>query len=215
MRMSVKSKDRRNGLKMVKQCFLGSEAVDFLIMKGHARSRKESEDIGNELINLGMIMHASGAEAFRDSRACYVFVDSPLYGPMRQPPEQQSRNIAMKEGGFIFASAVLKLGGAFKNKLQQRYMEIERIDSRIEIKYYNNIRKLIDTTQLTGPERCYSGDWRLQGGGELQAEEVLPGNDGPNVLLPDAHEAAQGAVVQHPLRVHQHSNGGVEGGKVG
>jgi len=141
MRMSVKCKDRRNGLKMVKQCFLGSEAVDFLIMKGHARSRKESEDIGNELINLGMIMHASGAEAFRDSRACYVFVDSPLYGPMRQPPEQQSRNIAMKEGGFIFASAVLKLGGAFKNKLQQRYMEIERIDSRIEIKYYNNIRK--------------------------------------------------------------------------
>jgi hypothetical protein len=49
MREGVVVKDRRYHLKMYKQVFVGSEAVDFLINSGLAASRNEAVRIGLEL----------------------------------------------------------------------------------------------------------------------------------------------------------------------
>jgi Domain found in Dishevelled, Egl-10, and Pleckstrin (DEP) len=48
-RANVDIKDRKYRLKTFKQCFIGSEAVDYLLETGHAQTREDAVMLGRSL----------------------------------------------------------------------------------------------------------------------------------------------------------------------
>ncbi len=70
-------KDRRYGLSFYSKCFVGSEAVDWLIQTQKA-TREEAMRIGQMLVELGMIHHVTDEHPFEDEHLYYRFyVDEP------------------------------------------------------------------------------------------------------------------------------------------
>lgn len=59
-----------------RDCFIGSDAVDFLVENGFADSRKQAVNIGEEMVNKKMIKHVSSSnKQFRDSYLYYRFTE--------------------------------------------------------------------------------------------------------------------------------------------
>lgn len=50
-RANVDIKDRKYRLKTFKQCFIGSEAVDYLLETGHAQTREDAVTLGRSLVH--------------------------------------------------------------------------------------------------------------------------------------------------------------------
>mmetsp|Transcript_7415 Transcript_7415/g.13634 ORF Transcript_7415/g.13634 Transcript_7415/m.13634 type:complete len:391 (+) Transcript_7415:198-1370(+) len=71
----VTIKDRKHHLKSYSRCFVGREAVDFLLHNGFASSRAEGVYLGNVLEReLGTIEHVCGDHDFKDENLFYRFV---------------------------------------------------------------------------------------------------------------------------------------------
>ena len=76
-RSGVEVKDRKYQLKTYKDCFVGSEAVKFLIESGHASSFKEAEVIANTLMSdLGMFERVTSDHELEDKQIFYRFIDN-------------------------------------------------------------------------------------------------------------------------------------------
>jgi GTPase SAR1 family protein len=71
----VEVKDRKYHLKIYPQCFVGSEAVDWLVNNGFAINRKEAEYIGNKIMEKGVFSHVVNEHKFRDKYYFYRFND--------------------------------------------------------------------------------------------------------------------------------------------
>ena len=67
-------KERRFMFKVFPHCFVGSEAVHWLIINGFAKSREEALNIGNMLMFLGDIAHVTKEKHFEDKYEFYKFV---------------------------------------------------------------------------------------------------------------------------------------------
>lgn len=57
-------------------CFVGSEAVTWLMQHSLADSRANAVAIGRELMERGLIRHVTGAHGFEDENLYYVFIDA-------------------------------------------------------------------------------------------------------------------------------------------
>jgi len=73
LRANIVIKDRTHLLKTVHDCFIGREAVDWLVSSGEAKSRPEAVHLGQMLLSQGIIMQDSNEGVFRDTNAFYRF----------------------------------------------------------------------------------------------------------------------------------------------
>jgi hypothetical protein len=71
---NVKLLDRSYRLKTYKQCFVGSEAVDYLVNSGATASREDAVLLGNAFIEMHMIEHVVRDHSFKDEYLFYRFV---------------------------------------------------------------------------------------------------------------------------------------------
>jgi hypothetical protein len=68
----VEIKDRKYGISLFKQCFVGSEAVDWIV-KNQDAARQEAVQMGKELIRRGIIHHVTDDHDFEDLYLFYAF----------------------------------------------------------------------------------------------------------------------------------------------
>jgi len=73
LRANVVIKDRTTLLKTVHDCFVGREAVDWLVSSEEAKSRQEAVHLGQMLLSKGIITQDSNEGVFRDTNAFYRF----------------------------------------------------------------------------------------------------------------------------------------------
>jgi len=78
----VEVKPRRSMLKSYPDCFVGSEAVDWLCERYNI-SRVAAVDLGQKMLNMGFFEHAKDPQrAFEDGNHFYRFVDAEAAGPV-------------------------------------------------------------------------------------------------------------------------------------
>ena len=65
-RENVELEDRRFRLKTFKGCFVGLEAVDYLVKSGAAPSRQDAVELGNALMASYVFEHVTRDHAFAD-----------------------------------------------------------------------------------------------------------------------------------------------------
>lgn len=75
-KMGVVVADRYYHLKSYKQCFVGSQAVDFLVTSGAAASRQDAVNLGQALLSeLHVFEHVTRDHDFADEKLFYRFLD--------------------------------------------------------------------------------------------------------------------------------------------
>eukprot|EP01084_Bolivina_argentea_P200682 343140_1 len=67
-------KDRKYRFKMYSQCFIGEDAVTWMIKNKIAQSRNEAVEMGQLLMNNNIIQHVTQSHQFRDDKKFYEFV---------------------------------------------------------------------------------------------------------------------------------------------
>jgi hypothetical protein len=70
-------------LKTYPNCFLGDEAVQWLVSSGQATNPMEALAIGNAMIRAGFMQHVTGEHAFKDKPYFYRFLQPLEEGPRR------------------------------------------------------------------------------------------------------------------------------------
>ena len=76
MRSHIEIRNRSIMRNVHRDCFLGSDAVDFLVTHGFADSRQKAEEIGRRMMVKKLIRHVSDGNRFRDaSHLYYRFID--------------------------------------------------------------------------------------------------------------------------------------------
>jgi hypothetical protein len=101
---SVKIEDRKFHLTTYKDCFVGKEAVDFLVETGSAQSREDAVTLGLALqTNFHLFEHVTRDHAFADDKLFYRFLDSKERGSFSVDDEGKkvdwSRFLAPASGG--------------------------------------------------------------------------------------------------------------------
>ncbi len=88
------------------------------------KTRELGEVKGGEYMNLGLLRSAfADACVFEDSmKKFYVFPEVPMYTERELLGSKEEQENARTKGGLVYSSVVLKTGGAFRSKLQQRYL---------------------------------------------------------------------------------------------
>eukprot|EP00357_Protocruzia_adherens_P010514 CAMPEP_0115017056 /NCGR_PEP_ID=MMETSP0216-20121206/27865_1 /TAXON_ID=223996 /ORGANISM="Protocruzia adherens, Strain Boccale" /LENGTH=861 /DNA_ID=CAMNT_0002387751 /DNA_START=257 /DNA_END=2839 /DNA_ORIENTATION=+ len=66
--------DRKHMLKLYKRCFVGSEAVKYMIDKKHARSVTEAVELGNEMLRNRYFAHVTRDHDFKNEDLFYRFL---------------------------------------------------------------------------------------------------------------------------------------------
>ena len=70
----VEIKTRRHKIKLYQRCFVGSEAVDWLVNRTKF-SREDAVKIGQKMIEKGLFAHVSDEHPFKDENLFYRFAD--------------------------------------------------------------------------------------------------------------------------------------------
>ncbi|OQR90314.1 hypothetical protein ACHHYP_05632, partial [Achlya hypogyna] len=81
LRRGVDIKNRRVNLRTYDLCFVGSEAVTWLVANGHAPTREAAVELGRNLVCGGLINHVSDSEHFQDKSLLYRFFEDEVGGP--------------------------------------------------------------------------------------------------------------------------------------
>jgi len=69
----VEVKDRKYHLKTYPQCFVGSEAVDWLVKHASLKHRLSAVNLGQQLMNMGAFSHVKDRHDFADEGYFYKF----------------------------------------------------------------------------------------------------------------------------------------------
>lgn len=81
MQMNLTIKDRTFRMKTYKNCFVGSEAVDFLTRMAYAKNEADSITLGNRLMEMGILHHVTKDHAFKNEGLFYRFAtDEDFHG---------------------------------------------------------------------------------------------------------------------------------------
>ena len=72
---NVEIKDRKHHLKTYKQCFIGKDAVDFLVDNGHAITRDDAVSLGRALQQSYLFEHVTRDHQFADEHLFFRFLD--------------------------------------------------------------------------------------------------------------------------------------------
>mmetsp|Transcript_30418 Transcript_30418/g.50532 ORF Transcript_30418/g.50532 Transcript_30418/m.50532 type:complete len:291 (+) Transcript_30418:161-1033(+) len=71
----VKVSDRTYRLKSYKQCFIGSEAVDYLVESGATLTREDAVEIGKAFMEMRLFEHVCRDHEFKDEYLFYRFLE--------------------------------------------------------------------------------------------------------------------------------------------
>lgn len=74
-RKSVEIKDRKYRLSTYKKCFVGSDAVQWLVTSGTTETREDAVRVGQTLVDSGYIEHCVREHAFKDEGLFYRFIE--------------------------------------------------------------------------------------------------------------------------------------------
>lgn len=69
----VEVKDRKYHLRTYLQCFVASEAVDWMLKNGLARTREEAITTGEKLVDESYIEHVVLPQSFKDAYLFFKF----------------------------------------------------------------------------------------------------------------------------------------------
>lgn len=76
MRTHIEIRNRSFMKRVYRDCFIGSDAVDFLVTQGFADTRKQAVDIGQKLIASSFIRIVTGKrKKFQDAYLYYRFME--------------------------------------------------------------------------------------------------------------------------------------------
>ena len=75
LRNNVQVKNRRYHFRQYKNCFIASEAIDYLISSGYALTRKGAVDLGRALQRAFIFEHVCGDHAFKDGHYFFRFIN--------------------------------------------------------------------------------------------------------------------------------------------
>ena len=82
-RDGVTVKDRKYNLKTYRQCFVGEQAVDFLVGASFADSRVEAIELGRSFAReFNLFEHVSGDHEFKDQNLLYRFINTGEIRPL-------------------------------------------------------------------------------------------------------------------------------------
>lgn len=84
LRKNVVITDRKYRFTTHKQCFVGSEAVDYLMASKHAASRQDAVTLGQALVEDGIIEHVHRDHGFKDEELFYHFVNESSRGTVKK-----------------------------------------------------------------------------------------------------------------------------------
>lgn len=92
-RANVIVKDTRHHLIKYRNCFIGKEAVNWLVTTEYAKTRQEAVKVGNTLFKLGVFSHVRNDRKFEDSNLFYRLADH--INPELRPQPTSQRGIAL------------------------------------------------------------------------------------------------------------------------
>mmetsp|Transcript_16893 Transcript_16893/g.18795 ORF Transcript_16893/g.18795 Transcript_16893/m.18795 type:complete len:591 (-) Transcript_16893:50-1822(-) len=75
MYIGVVRKDRTYRLRVYKDCFVGKQAIDWMVGSMQLSSREEARFIGQQVLDKGIIFHVTHDHAFEDKQYYYSFSD--------------------------------------------------------------------------------------------------------------------------------------------
>jgi len=110
---NVDVRDRTFRLKTYKQCFVGSEAVDYLVNSGQAPSREDAVELGRALqsSDVHLFEHVTRDHPFDDDYLFFRFVD---------PKERGAFKVDEKTGRTVDWSRFVLPAGASANSTDER-----------------------------------------------------------------------------------------------
>ena len=73
LKSEVIVKDRRYFWRLYKQCFVGSEVIDWLLKNEKLKNRNEGKQLGQKLMDEGLFRHISEDQQFEDGNYFYNF----------------------------------------------------------------------------------------------------------------------------------------------
>jgi pyruvate/2-oxoglutarate dehydrogenase complex dihydrolipoamide dehydrogenase (E3) component len=88
-REHVEIQDRRYRLRTYEDCFVGSEACEWLVESGHARDLEQAEMIGNVLLNGDVFHHVLREHEFKNDHLFYRFTEDETHGRRAETSEGQ------------------------------------------------------------------------------------------------------------------------------
>jgi hypothetical protein len=78
LRRHIEIRNRSWMKRVHRDCFIGSEAVDFLVTQGLADNRKQAVEIGRKMVTKKMVRHVTDSQKFGDSYHYYRFAEDDL-----------------------------------------------------------------------------------------------------------------------------------------
>ena len=79
LKQGLEVKDRRYGLKVFKQVFLGTDAVNFFLAEKYATNIADAVALGSELMAAGVFQHCLRDHPFKNEPLFYRFVDQDIF----------------------------------------------------------------------------------------------------------------------------------------
>eukprot|EP00180_Rhodochaete_pulchella_P003491 Plantae.Rhodophyta-Rhodochaete_pulchella.ctg6007.p2 GENE.Plantae.Rhodophyta-Rhodochaete_pulchella.ctg6007~~Plantae.Rhodophyta-Rhodochaete_pulchella.ctg6007.p2 ORF type:complete len:118 (-),score=21.21 Plantae.Rhodophyta-Rhodochaete_pulchella.ctg6007:99-425(-) len=72
---NIEIKDRRWKVRTFKDCFVGSDAVSYMVKSDLAINEFEAVDYGTDMIRMGLVSHVTGShKALRNDDSLYRFI---------------------------------------------------------------------------------------------------------------------------------------------
>ncbi len=78
LRRHIEIRNRSWMKRIHRDCFIGSEAVDFLVTQGLADHRKQAVEIGRKMVARKLVRHVTDSQKFGDSYHYYRFAEDDL-----------------------------------------------------------------------------------------------------------------------------------------
>ena len=101
MRRGVSIKDRMYHLQLYKSCFVGEQAVHWLVEQGHAADAEEAVEIGNRMLLMGLLHHVCHEHLFQNAYLFYRFnldeEDGQMVDVMKMKKPKHKTLVKMKQ----------------------------------------------------------------------------------------------------------------------
>lgn len=100
MRTHIEIRNRSWMKRVHRDCFIGSDAVEFLVTQGFADTREQAVQVGRKMVARKLIRHVTDSQAFRDAYLYYRFAEDDAEGSSLSPKEAgNGAGIFLGQGG--------------------------------------------------------------------------------------------------------------------
>jgi len=126
MKAGVEVKERKYRLKSYPNCFIGQEAVDWMLVNLPIRDREEAVQLGNKLLAAGYVKHAVDAnKIFKDGDHYYYFEEGEK---VQQSTPEEPADVTAREVGLQDFETIQVIGrGGFGSVLKVKKKDSGRV----------------------------------------------------------------------------------------